>query len=143
VHDRPTWQELLDTVAALLRDEAAPQAESRLRYQLLVALHLLETVRRERELAPSQLRVELARLRALPGLEQPRGPAPVPGDDPDEAALAESVREGNERLCAAIRAGAFAAGPSRAALLAHLRATVADKLRVANPRFLARVESEG
>jgi len=46
------------------------------------------------------------------------------------------VREGTAALAERIRRGDADAEPFRAAARSHVRATVEDKLRVANPRFV-------
>ena len=51
--------------------------------------------------------------------------------------LRAAVRDGTAALAERIRRGEADAGPFRAAVRAHVRAAVEDKLRVANPRFLA------
>jgi Domain of unknown function (DUF6285) len=130
MQDRPTPEELLAAVQAFLRADVLPESGGRVRYHLLVALNLLEIVRRELALEPSHLRRERDGLRAL-GLAGP-------GAADDDAA----VRHANERLSAAIRTGAYDADPARARLLAHLRAVLEDKLRVANPAFLERVTAQ-
>ncbi len=132
MHDRPTPGELLEAVQAFLRDEVLGGLQGRTRYHLLVALNLLRIARRETAQAPEQERAEWAGLRALLDDLPPDPPA----DGPQRrGALAEA----NGRLCSAIRAGAYDAGPERERLLAHLRAVTAAKLAVANPAFLERV----
>ncbi len=51
-------------------------------------------------------------------------------------ALRAAVREGTAALAERIRRGDADAEPFRAAARSHVRATVEDKLRVANPRFV-------
>ena len=57
-------------------------------------------------------------------------------DRPDVAELLDAVREGTAALAERIRRGEADVEPFRAAVRAHVRATVEDKLQVANPRFL-------
>jgi Domain of unknown function (DUF6285) len=124
---RPSPAELLAAVQAFLRADVLPESGGRVRFHLLVALNLLEILRRELALEPGHLRRERDGLAAL-GLAAP--------DAADDDA---AVREANGRLCAAIRAGDYDPQPARARLLAHLRAVLEDQLRVANPAFLERV----
>jgi len=51
-------------------------------------------------------------------------------------ALRAAVRAWNEALAERIRRGDADDGPYRDAVRAHLRATVVEKLRVANPRLV-------
>ena len=46
----------------------------------------------------------------------------------------------NEALCRQIEAGAFDGAQEWVALLDHCRQTAREKLTIANPKFLARVE---
>ncbi len=69
-------------------------------------------------------------------------PEPLPAE---HAAVARRLRERTEELCERIRRGDADGGPWRAAVLAHLRQTVTEKLAVANPKLVdsqqSRVES--
>jgi hypothetical protein len=56
---------------------------------------------------------------------------------PPPAALRDALLQRSEALCARIRAGDADGGPFRAATLAHVRATVREKLIVANPKLLS------
>lgn len=127
MQDRPTPDELLGALEAFVRGEVLPEADGRRRYHLLVALNLLAVLRRELALEPRHLRREWDGLRTLGRVSH------EPADYPS------AVRHANETLCAAIRAGDYDHGAGREALLRHLRAVVADKLRIANPAFLERV----
>jgi len=143
MQDRPTADELLAAIAAFLRADVLPGTPGRLRFHLRVATNLLAVLRRELEAEPAARRREWAGLHALEGLSLD-GPPPGPDDPPPPP---ESLRGANERLCAAIREGAYDAdapegAARRTALLAHLRAVVTDKLRIANPAFLERVQQE-
>lgn len=130
MQDRPDKDELLGVIEAFLREDVLPASAGRVRYHLLVALSLLGILRRELSAEPHALQREWDGLRAL-GVA---GPGPEPN--------AAAVHTANERLCADIRAGTYDAGAERATLLAHLRRVVTDKLGVANPDFLARVQVE-
>ena len=129
--DRPTAVELIAAARMHLEKEVIPAlAEPRLRFQTLVAANVLLVVERELALAGSQLEAEWERLIALEGVS---GPPPV-GVEARRSAIAARSRA----LCERIQRGEFDKGEAQRALFRHLRQTVEDKLRVANPRFLAR-----
>lgn len=107
LHDAPNADELLAAVAEFLRDHLAPDVPEEHRYHLRVAVNVLEIVRRELALGPAQEEAHRERLAAL-------GVA-------DDAELARRLRSG-EIAPAAVRDAVFA--------------SVVDKLRVANPRYL-------
>ena len=133
MQDRPDLEELLEAVSAFLREDVLPGQDGRPRYHLLVALNLLKMASREWRLGPEQLHDEWTRLRALPL-------PPLEDDPPTEFhRAAEALRQANETLCGDIQAGRYDDGPGRESLLAHLRATLAARLRIANPDFLERV----
>jgi Domain of unknown function (DUF6285) len=109
LHGRPTAVELVDAVAALLRDVLPEHLEGALRHQVRIAVNALEMVSRELTLGPAQAADHQARLAAL-GV-------------PDDRALAD-----------AIRAGEIDTGDRR--LRQALRDDTRDRLLVANPRWL-------
>ncbi len=108
-HDVPSVGELLGAVEGFLRDELLPATEGRLDFHVRVAANVLSIVARQLELGPAQADAHAARLVSL-------GVA-------SEAELAEAIRSGalDDRL---------------AEVRAAVQATVADKLAVANPRYL-------
>lgn len=108
LHGRPTALELVDAVAGYLRDDLMPTMQGAGRHQVRIAVHALEMVSRQLQLGPDQERAHAARLEAL-GL----------ASDAD--------------LVQAIRTGEMADGP---ALRQALVDDTADRLRVANPRWL-------
>jgi Domain of unknown function (DUF6285) len=134
MQDRPTRQELLQAVERFLRTDVLPGTDGRVRFHTLVAMNLLSIVKDELRLEQAHLAAEARGLASL--LAQP---APDAGAG---SALLDRVRIGNERLCERIREGGFAEPQSRAALVRHLRAMLEDKLAVANPRVLARMQAE-
>ena len=109
-HDLPSALELLAAVEGFLRDDVLPGAEGRLAFHVRVAANVLGIVGRQLELGPAQAHAHAARLAAL-GVTS-------------EAELAEAIRSGSldHRL-----------GEVRAAV----RATVAEKLAVVNPGYVA------
>lgn len=113
--DRPTADELLDAVAAFLTDKAAPNLDGQLAFHARVAANVIAIVRRELAQAGAMNEAERRRLTALLAR------------DGDLDAL-------NRTLAKQIRAGALR--DKNDAVLAHLRQTAVDKLRLANPRHL-------
>jgi hypothetical protein len=130
MQDRPNVQELLDAVRAFLEDDVVPALEGRRKFHARVAANVLAIVGRELAAEETTLVAEWERLRTLLG--RPEEPAPA-----GREALRTAVRDGTAALAARIRAGDADAGPFGAAVRAHVRATVVEKLRVANPRLLA------
>jgi ethanolamine utilization microcompartment shell protein EutL len=125
MQDKPTATELLDALAVFLRDEAAPRLEGALRFKALVGANVAGIVSREIALGAAQDRAQHARLVALL-----RG-----GDSPAEVHdLAAAVRDLSFELCRRIDAGEADSGPWREEVLAHLRATVDEKLAVDHPK---------
>ena len=115
--DRPTASELLLAIADLLREEVTPvldKAEPRLGFQMRVAANSRAILARETRLGPAADARELARLKALLGRD---------------GTLADLNRE----LARQLRAGERDERDS--ALMAHLDATIADKIAIANPKW--------
>jgi hypothetical protein len=115
--DRPTASELLGAVADFLREEATPvldRAEPRLGFQMRVAVNSLAILEREARLGPAADARECERLTRL--LER-------------EGTLDELNRELARQLRAGLR------DERDAALMAHLEATIADKIAIANPKW--------
>jgi len=125
--DRPTQLELLGAVRSFLEKELLPELDGVRRFHTRVAANALAIVARELELWPEQLPVRHARLAEL---ADAREPAPV-----ELGALARRVEELERGLCARIRAGDADAGPFRERVLAHLRASVRERLAVSNPGY--------
>lgn len=126
--EQPNAAELIAAVRTHLEGQVIPTlTDARLRFQTLVAANVLAVVERELALGEEALAAAYARLAALDG---------APSEPPSGAALAAAVKASSRALCTRIRAGEFDHGPRRAALLAHLRQTASDELRVANPKFL-------
>ena len=115
--DRPTAAELLAAIADFLREEATPaldRAEPRLGFQMRIAVNSLAILEREARLGPAADAREHARLKDLLGRD---------------GALPDLVRE----LARQLRSGER--DERDAALMAHLEATVADKIAIANPKW--------
>ena len=114
MREEPGAPELLEAVAAFLRDEAMPALDGRLAFHARVAANVLDIVRRELEVMPRARAAEAGRLAALLGR------------DGDADVL-------NAALCDAITAGTLAHDDP--ALVAHLWATTLDTVAVDQPKY--------
>jgi hypothetical protein len=115
--DRPTASELLAAIVDLLREEVTPvldKADPRLGFQLRVAANSLAILEREARLGPAADAREHQRLAKLLGQDG-------------------TLDELNRRLAEQLRAGDR--DERDAALMAHLEATIADKIAIANPKW--------
>jgi hypothetical protein len=108
-HDVPGASELLDAVREFLESDVVPHTEGRRRFEARVAANVIAIVQREMVLGPAQSAAHAERLARL-------------GVTDDEA------------LARAIRSGELAERGDE--VRAAVRASVADKLRVANPAYL-------
>ena len=126
MQDRPDASELAQAVREFLETEIITTvADARLRFRTLVAMNGLGILERELALGPAFVRREVESLARLLGRERA-----IPDD---LAELRSRARELNRELARRIRAGNVPEGT-----LAHLITTVADKLRIASPRYLER-----
>jgi hypothetical protein len=115
--DRPTATELLAAIADFLREEATPaldKAEPRLAFQMRVAVNSLAILEREARLGAAADARERARLAKLLGHDGPLAEL--------NRELARQLREGKRDEC-------------DTQLMAHLEATIADKIAIANPKW--------
>ena len=108
-------------VQTLVDDDAARGFHGR------VAANAIRILRRELAMEDGQLEEEWTGLNSL------LGNAPKPEG---RLAFRAAIRERNEALCEAIRGDSV----DGAAVFAHIRRTVRDKLRVTNPDLLTRSE---
>lgn len=113
--DRPDTAALIGAVRRHLQTQLLPTLQGAAAYDLRVAVKALDIVSRSLQRHAAASHAERSRLQALLGS----------GDD-DNAQL-------NAQLCERLRSGAMA--PDAPVLLAHLRATVLDKLAIDNPEF--------
>ena len=113
--DRPDAAELVSAVRNHLIEHVAPLLEGQPAFHIRVATNALAIVERTLADGDGMDQAELTRLRGLMG------------DDSDLIDL-------NRQLSARIQAGDF--GNQRDSILAHLRQTAMDKVRLANPRYL-------
>ena len=128
MQDRPTALELLAAVRAFLETDLVPTLEGRRRFHALVAANVLSVVERELAEDEEQLARQWDRLAGLFALEPALRPQPT-------STLRAAVRDLETRLAERIRAGDADGGEFAARVRAHIRATVVEKLAVANPRF--------
>jgi hypothetical protein len=115
--DRPTAAELLSVVADFLREEAMPvldEAEPRLGFQIRVAANSLAILEREARLGPAADERERERLVKLLGRDGTLAEL--------NAELARQLRDGRR-------------DERDRELMAHLDATTADKIAIANPKW--------
>jgi hypothetical protein len=112
--DRPSAAQLVTAVREFLERDVMAATEGRVQFHARVAVNVLNTVARELELGDGFAAAERTRAAALLG------------HDGDAEAL-----EGE--LAAAIRSGAL---DGRDDVHAHVRATVREKLLIANPGYL-------
>ena len=114
-HDAPTAAELLEAVREFLERDVMPATEGRVQFHTRVAVNVLNIVERELAHGPEQAARHAARLASL------------------------GVRSDAE-LAALIRAGSL--DERLAETAAAVRASVEDKLRVANPAYMAELRSD-
>jgi hypothetical protein len=136
MQDRPTALELLDAARQFLEEQAVPALDGPRQFHARVAANVLAIVGRELRDGDDYLRAEWTRLRALVHPSDASGDPPARGDE-----LREAVTALNVELSARVRAGDADTGAFRTAVLAHLHTTIDDKLRIANPRYLADAEA--
>jgi len=113
--DRPNASELVAAVREFLERDVMTATEGRVQFHTRVAINVLNVVERELNLGPGLEPVERARAAA------------VLGRDGAAAAL-------ERELAAAIRAGVL--DDRLEEVRAHVRATVREKLLIANPGYL-------
>ena len=113
--DRPNIAELVEAVREFLTDHVGPNVEGQLAFHTRVAVNALAIVERTLEQGGAMDEAELHRLKEV--LKQD-------GD----------LEEMNGALARAIRSGEM--DDQRGRVLEHLRLTAADKIALANPRYL-------
>ena len=110
----PSSAELLDAVTRFLEQQVAPQMKDRDAFLVRVAVNALATVKRESEQGAAMEAAAKVRLVELLGR------------DGDFTTL-------NHHLCEAIRSGDIA--DDDPAMLAHLKATAVDQVRIDQPNY--------
>ncbi len=112
--DRPHAPELLRAIREFLGNDVLPKLEGRTQFHVKVAMNSLAILEREATHGPEADAAELARLKKLLGRE---------GSLPElNAELASQLREGRR-------------DETDSELMAHLRATIADKIAISNPKW--------
>ncbi len=125
MQDIPDKSALLGAVRRFLKDDLLPVVpDPSLRYRVLVALSLLGVVERELALGDGHYADEIGRLAELLEAAEVDDLSALQSDDARRAALTPIY----ERLLADD-------ATDQDALFAHVKATLADKLAVVNPRF--------
>ena len=110
----PTASELIEAVIRFIEDRAAPQLKDRDAFLARVAVNALNTVRREIEQGPAAEASATERLKAILGRDG-------------------TWTELNEALCTGIADGSIdAADP---AVMAHLKASIIDQVRIDQPNY--------
>ncbi|MCB0220050.1 MAG: hypothetical protein KDH09_10180 [Chrysiogenetes bacterium] len=114
--DRPTADELLEALGEFLEEKVFPKVEGATQFHTRVAMNVVKILRRELADAPVFDAAERGRLQRL-----------LLSDEADLTKL-------NEALCKEIQSGSF--DERRSELIDHLKATVQNKLEIANPKYL-------
>jgi hypothetical protein len=111
----PPAPDILAVIREFLESDILPAVVDDRRFNVRVAVNLLATVERELRLGPAADAAEAARLLKLIGMDG-------------------TLTENNRLLAEAIRDGRISSDDPR--LIEHLRSTVADALRINNPKWL-------
>lgn len=128
MQDRPTSIELLEAAADFVDRELVPTIEGARQFQARVVANVMRIVAREIKLEDPLVRSEV---KALARLLKHDAPHLHSLDD-----LRNASGSMGEELTAKIRAGEADGGDWRTEVLAVVRQSVEDKLRIANPRYL-------
>ena len=128
MQDRPTSIELLEAAADFVDRELVPTIEGARQFQARVVANVMRIVAREIKLEDPLVRSEVKALARLLGRDAPHLHSL---DD-----LRKAATSMGEELTAKIRAGDADDGTWRQEVLAVVRQSVEDKLRIANPRYL-------
>jgi len=128
MQDRPTSIELLEAAADFVDREIVPMLDGQRQFQSRVVANVMRIVAREIKLEDPFTRSEVRGLSKLLAHPEPHVHSL---DD-----LGKVAFKLNEELSEKIRAGAADSGAWRAEVLALVRRSVEDKLRIANPGYL-------
>ena len=128
MQDRPTSVELLEAAVDFVESELVPAIQGARQFQARVVANVMRIVAREIKMEDSLVRSEVKALALLLGRGKPHLHSL---DDLHKAAASMG-----EELTAKIRAGEADDGDWRGEVLAVVRQSVEDKLRIANPRYL-------
>ena len=128
MQDRPTSVELLEAAADFVESELVPAVQGARQFQARVVANVMRVVAREIKLEDPFVRSEVKALARLLGHDSPHLHSL---NDLCTAAMSMG-----EELTTKIRAGEADDGDWRREVLAVVRQSVEDKLRIANPRYL-------
>ena len=128
MQDRPNSVELLEAAADFVESELVPAVQGARQFQARVVANVMRVVAREIKLEDPLVRSEVKALARLLGHD-----APHLHSLNDLCAAAVSM---GAELTSKIRAGDADDGDWRREVLAVVRQSVEDKLRIANPRYL-------
>ena len=128
MQDRPTSVELLEAAADFVESELVPAIQGARQFQARVVANVMRIVAREIKMEDPLVRNEVKALALLLGRDKPHLHSL---DDLHKAAAIMG-----EELTSKIRAGEADDGDWRGEVLAVVRQSVEDKLRIANPRYL-------
>jgi hypothetical protein len=126
MQDRPTAAELLEALREFLERDVLTSLEGRRKFHTRVAINVVRILERELAGEDAALRAEWERLGQLVTVEG------TPTRD--------AVEDANRLLAARIRSGDM--DDRWAETLEAVRETVVDKLRIANPAWLADLKAE-
>lgn len=110
----PTSSELIEAVIRFIEERAAPQLKDRDAFLARVAVNALNTVRREIEQGPAAEAASTERLKAILGRDG-------------------TWTELNDALCTGIEAGTIDA--TDPAVMAHMKASIIDQVRIDQPNY--------
>lgn len=110
----PTSSELIEAVIRFIEERAAPQLKDRDAFLARVAVNALNTVRREIEQGPAAEAAATQRLKAILGRDG-------------------TWTELNDALCTGIENGSIDASDS--AVMAHMKASIIDQVRIDQPNY--------
>lgn len=110
----PTSAELMDSVIRFIEERVSPQLKDRDAFHARVAVNALAAIKREMAGGAAAEAAQVERLIALLG------------HDGDWSSL-------NSELCGKIREGEIS--PTDPALLAHLKASIIDQVRIDQPNY--------
>jgi len=129
MQDRPTAKELLEAVQGYFQTSIAPLlTDPRVKFHGLIAMNVLEIVKRELDQGEQASREEWRSLSALLG-----GKAAEPVSVPDIEKALTAMNHEFERL---VRSGKLDSGELRQKAFEHARKVVTGKLKVTNPAYL-------
>jgi hypothetical protein len=128
MQDRPTSVELLEAAADFVDSELVPAVQGARQFQARVVANVMRVVAREIKMEDPLVRSEVKALALLLGHDKPHLHSL---DD-----LRKAAASLGEELTTKIRGGEADDGAWRGEVLAVVRQSVEDKLRIANPRYL-------